>query len=251
MSKRLVFVPSLFTVLNLFSGFLSILNSVNGRYIEASWFIIFSAIFDFLDGVMARLTKSASEFGVEFDSLADVVSFGVAPSVLVYQFYFRNFGPAGIFVSSLLLIFGALRLARFNVELIGFDKKFFKGLPIPSSASTVASYIILFYNPETGMPQFAKQMLVPMVFILSALMISTIKYETAPKFSVSGFRNSPFKFIYVYGGFTAAILTKGKLLFPWFAFFIIAGALKSAVNTFKLAFAGPSANDEDEKFDEF
>ena len=89
--NKFIFVPSLFTILNMFSGFLAILNAMNGAFIQSAWFIIIAAIFDSLDGTMARLTKSATEFGVELDSLADVISFGVAPSVLVYKFYFQSY----------------------------------------------------------------------------------------------------------------------------------------------------------------
>lgn len=247
--NKFIFVPSLFTVLNMFSGFLAILNAMNEAYIQSAWFIILAAIFDSLDGAMARLTKSASEFGVELDSLADVISFGVAPSILVYKFYFHEFGEIGIFLSSLLMIFGAMRLARFNVELVGFDKEFFKGLPIPSSASTVASYIILFYNSENGMTNLEKYALIPMVIALSLLMVSSIKYDTIPKLSLKSIKQSPIKFLYFYLGLILAIITKGKIIFPWFVIFILFGAIRSLINTFKpaLGLAGTTNyQDEDE-----
>jgi len=251
--NKFIFVPSLFTVLNMFSGFLAILYAMSDLYIQSAWFIILAAIFDSLDGAMARLTKSVTEFGVELDSLADVISFGVAPSVLVYKFYFHEFGEIGVFLSSLLMIFGAMRLARFNVELVGFDKEFFKGLPIPSSASTVASYIILFYNEETGMPNFEKYALIPMVVALSLLMVSSIKYDTIPKFSLKTLKTSPVKFLYFYLGIVLAIITRGKIIFPWFVLFIIFGALRSLFNTFKpvLGLAGTKSTEEEDEFNDF
>jgi len=251
--NKFIFVPSLFTVLNMFSGFLAILNAINEAYIQSAWFIILAAVFDSLDGAMARLTKSATEFGVELDSLADVISFGVAPSVLVYKFYFHEFGEIGIFLSALLMIFGAMRLARFNVELTGFDKEFFKGLPIPSSASTIASYIILFYNSETGMTNLEKYALIPMVIALSLLMISSIKYDTIPKLSVKSIKSSPVKFLYFYFGIILAILTRGKIIFPWFVIFILFGAIRSLINTFKpvLGLAGTNSSEEDEDLQDF
>ncbi|MCS7229784.1 MAG: CDP-diacylglycerol--serine O-phosphatidyltransferase [Candidatus Kryptonium sp.] len=251
--NRFIFVPSLFTVLNMFSGFLAILNAINEAYIQSAWFIILAAIFDSLDGAMARLTKSATEFGVELDSLADVISFGVAPSVLVYKFYFHEFGEIGIFISSLLMIFGAMRLARFNVELVGFDKEFFKGLPIPMSASTVASYIILFYNSETGMPSLQKHALIPMVIALSLLMISSIKYDTIPKLSIKSIKSSPIKFFYFYFGVILAILTRGKIIFPLIVIFILFGAVRSLINTFKPVpgLAGTTPSNEDENLHDF
>ncbi len=255
--KKFIFVPSLFTVLNMFSGFLAILNAINEAYIQSAWFIIIAAVFDSLDGAMARLTKSASEFGVELDSLADVISFGVAPSILVYKFYLHEFGEIGIFLSSLLMIFGAMRLARFNVELVGFNKEFFKGLPIPSSASTIASYIILFYNGEMGMSNLNKYALIPMIIALSLLMVSSIKYDTIPKFSFASLKSSPIKFLYFYLGIILAILTKGKIIFPWFVIFILFGAIRSLINTFKIVPGLAKASlpgeetDENENFEDF
>ncbi|MBI4810331.1 MAG: CDP-diacylglycerol--serine O-phosphatidyltransferase, partial [Ignavibacteriales bacterium] len=127
-------VPSLFTILNIFSGFRSIIHSSQGDYILAAWFIILAALFDMLDGIMARITKSSSDFGVELDSLSDVVSFGAAPSFLIYSIHLHTIEGWGMLISAMPMIFGALRLARFNVQLIGYDKDFFKGLPIPAMA---------------------------------------------------------------------------------------------------------------------
>ncbi|MEE9186479.1 MAG: CDP-diacylglycerol--serine O-phosphatidyltransferase, partial [Bacteroidota bacterium] len=122
-------VPSLFTVLNMFCGLMSIIHASRGEYTMAAWLIILAAVFDSLDGIMARITKSSSWFGVQFDSLSDVISFGAAPAFLVYQVYFHTFGGPGIILSSILMIFGGLRLERFNVQVVGHDKEFFKGLP--------------------------------------------------------------------------------------------------------------------------
>ena len=128
-------VPSLFTTLNIFCGFLSILSVAQGHFQTAAWFIILAAIFDSLDGVMARITRSSSQFGVELDSLADVVSFGAAPSFMVYQAHLYTLGNWGIIIAALPVVFGAIRLARFNVQLVGFNKDYFNGLPIPMHAS--------------------------------------------------------------------------------------------------------------------
>ena len=134
--------------------------------------IIVAAIFDALDGAMARLTKSSSELGVELDSLSDLVSFGAAPSFLIYQSYLYQFNAPGIIISSLLMLAGGFRLARFNVQLVGFEKSFFKGLPIPSSAITVATFCLAFYNSTEGYPESIAQFIIPMVILLSYLMVS-------------------------------------------------------------------------------
>src|SRR5690606_39153798 len=146
-------IPNLFTAMNMFSGFLSIVNAGQGKYIEAAWLIIAAAIFDALDGLVARLTKSSSELGIELDSLSDIVSFGAAPAFLIYSTALFHFEIWGFLISSLLLIAGGFRLARFNIQLVGFDKEYFKGLPIPSSALTISAYVLAYYNSETGFPE--------------------------------------------------------------------------------------------------
>jgi CDP-diacylglycerol--serine O-phosphatidyltransferase len=165
-------VPSLFTVLNMFCGLLSIIYTSQQDFVLGAWFIILAALFDSLDGLMARITKSASDFGTEFDSLSDVISFGAAPAVLVFTVYLNTLAGLGVILSSLLLIFGGIRLARFNVQIIGYDKEYFIGLPIPSSAITVASFILLFYDSTLGLNSLARGLLAPMVVVLSLLMVS-------------------------------------------------------------------------------
>jgi CDP-diacylglycerol--serine O-phosphatidyltransferase len=116
----------------MFCGFLSILSASEGNINYAAWLIFIAAIFDALDGMVARLTNSSSELGVELDSLSDIVSFGAAPSFLLYKTYFYSMDVWGILISAAPLIAGGFRLARFNIQLVGFSKSFFLGLPIPS-----------------------------------------------------------------------------------------------------------------------
>ena len=185
----------MFTAMNMFCGFLSIINAASGEYIYACWLIIIAGIFDLLDGIMARLTKSSSALGVQLDSLSDLVSFGVAPAFLIYKTYLFNFNAGGIIISSLLMIAGGLRLARFNVQLVGFNKSFFTGLPIPSSAIAIASFIIAFYSKGTGYNPFVLNYIIPMVVILSYLMVSTIKYDTIPKLNKQELKDKPYLYI--------------------------------------------------------
>src|SRR3989304_7808657 len=124
-------IPNLFTAMNMFAWFLSILNSSQGEYHYAAWLIIIAAIFDALDGAVARLTRSSSELGVELDSLSDIVSFGAAPALLIYQIYLYNFNALGVLLSSFIIISGGFRLARFKVQLVGFYKDFFTGFAFP------------------------------------------------------------------------------------------------------------------------
>lgn len=219
-------VPSLFTVLNVVCGFFSIINSADERFVIASWLIILAAVFDSLDGMLARLTRSTSEFGVELDSLADVISFGVAPSFLVYRLHFYTFDGFGILLSAVFMICGALRLARFNLQLVGFDKKYFVGLPIPSAAITLASFVVLFYG-ETGLGILQKSILIPLVIALSLLMISTVRYEVIPDFSRRAIREHPVKCSLFLVGLVVMILTSGKAIFPLFMLMIVCGIVRS------------------------
>jgi len=219
-------VPSLFTVLNMFCGFMSIINAGGGEFATACWFIILAASFDALDGVMARLTKSSSAFGVEIDSLSDVISFGAAPAFLVYRVGLYELAGVGIFLSSLIMIFGGLRLARFNVQLSGYDKDHFIGLPIPASAMTVASFILSYYDPFAGLHPAAASGLPWMVVALSLLMVSKIRYDTLPRISRRAVGKEPWKFIFLALAIVVVFVTGGDAVFPLFVLFILLGVLR-------------------------
>ena len=222
-------VPSLFTVLNIFCGFLSLIHTTRGDYPMASWFIILAAIFDVLDGLMARITKSSSDFGVEFDSLSDIVSFGVAPSFLIYHIHPYAQSGFGILLSSMPMVFGALRLARFNANLVGYDKEFFNGLPIPASAVTIGTFVISLSLEGTGLSNLGASLLAPMVVVLSLLMVSTLKYDTAPKFTRRDIQQHPVRFTITIVCFTAIVVTEGQALFPIFVLYIFSGPLRYGI----------------------
>jgi len=221
-------IPNLFTAMNMFCGFFSIINTSQQKYFYAAWLIIIAAIFDLLDGLVARLTKSSSELGIELDSLSDIVSFGTAPAFLIYSVYLFQFEVWGILVSSLLLITGGFRLARFNVQLIGFDKKFFKGLPIPTAAIVLISFMLTFYKEGEGFSQFYAQFIIPLVILLSLLMVSKIKYDTLPTISIRGFKEKPATSIFLVLAFITMIITKGKALFYIFVFVLLFGIFRHA-----------------------
>lgn len=174
-------VPSSFTLFNLLSGFYAIINVAQGNFVAAAWLIAAAMLFDVLDGMMARLVDGTSHFGVELDSLADIVSFGVAPSFLLYEFGLHRLGLAGVVVAALPAICGAVRLARYNISFE--DKKdYFDGLPIPAQAATVVAVILVFHDTAWFDPGAAGQMsmLVTLVVILSVLMVSTVRFDTLP-----------------------------------------------------------------------
>lgn len=173
--KGVYLLPNLITAGGMFAGFYVIIAASDGKYDTAAWFILLAAIFDGLDGKVARLTGTESKFGVELDSLADVIAFGVAPGVLLYVWALRPFGKLGWLAAFLYVICGALRLARFNVQVETVESKRFIGMPIPAAACIVATCVLLFY--ELGGSGTIKMIsMVVLVFLLAFLMISNIKY---------------------------------------------------------------------------
>ncbi len=172
----------MFTTINLAAGFYSILLAFSSKFLAAAWVILLAVVFDNLDGKVARLTHTESEFGVEYDSLSDLVSFGVAPAFLMYSFVLKDFGRLGIIAAFLFLICGALRLARFNVQTTHRDN--FVGLPIPGAAAVVASFILVFFKFDIDSHKYNLIFLVSM-YLLAFLMISSIKYRSFKKASTS------------------------------------------------------------------
>jgi CDP-diacylglycerol--serine O-phosphatidyltransferase len=219
-------IPNLFTAMNMFCGFLSIINASQGQYFYSASLILIAALFDALDGMVARLTHSSSELGVELDSLSDLVSFGAAPAFLIFQTQLINYNSIGVIISSLLMIAGGFRLARFNVQLVGFEKSHFKGLPIPSSAITVAAFVITFYHKGTGFQPPYSYITIPMVLILSLLMVSTIKYDSLPKFTLKGLKEKPLHFAFLVLSAVIILITSGNALFFIFVFIILFGIFR-------------------------
>lgn len=224
-------IPNLFTSLNMFCGFFSIINASQGNYVYAGWLIIIAAIFDALDGAVARLTNSSSEFGVELDSLSDVVSFGVAPSFLLFSTYYYEFGGLGIFLTSLPMIAGGYRLARFNVQVVGFEKSYFTGLPIPSSAIVIVSFVLSFFDGGYSLPH--SNFIIPMTILLAILMVSKVRYESIPQVSVKSIKEKPFLFGFMLLGAVGFIIYGMVGVFYWFVFMIAIGIFKYVYNLFK------------------
>ncbi len=174
--KRGVYIlPNLFTTGGLFAGFYGIVSTMNGHYNVAAWFILVSAVFDALDGKVARLTGTTSRFGVEYDSLADLVAFGVAPGLLMYAWALKPFGKLGWLAAFLFVVCGALRLARFNVQVDTVESKRFVGLPIPAAAGMVASCVLLFFHLG-GSGTIKKVSILLLIYVLAYLMVSNIRY---------------------------------------------------------------------------
>jgi CDP-diacylglycerol---serine O-phosphatidyltransferase len=169
-------LPSLFTTGNLFLGFWSIVKTLDGRFAEAAPLVGGAVILDMLDGRIARLTGTQSEFGAELDSLADAVSFGVAPALLAYDWALHLVPRAGWPAAFLFLVCGILRLARFNVQKHVVDSRFFVGLPIPAAAAQVAA--LVFFVPEPPTQLWPAALVLGMVVVLGGLMVSTFRYRS-------------------------------------------------------------------------
>lgn len=174
--KGVFLLPNILTLCGLFSGFFAIMSAINGNFLYAAWAIIIANIFDGLDGWIARLTNTTTRFGIELDSLSDLVAFGVAPAVMMYKWALMPFGRIGWAAAFLFVACGALRLARFNVQTGQPGSKAFKGMPIPGAATVLSSIIIFYYEFWTGIPD-ENIFFLFIVILLSLLMVSTLKYH--------------------------------------------------------------------------
>ena len=179
--RRTIYIlPSIFTVGNIFAGFLALIATLNGEYEKAAIAIGIAVILDGLDGRIARLVNVTSDFGVQLDSLADVISFGIAPAVLVYSWGLEDFGRFARFSAFVFLICGVMRLARFNMQ-IG-ELKHFAGLPIPAAAGFIAATVHFFPEPPDN-PLF-KPAVVGATYLTALLMISTIRYPSLKRLNL-------------------------------------------------------------------
>jgi CDP-diacylglycerol--serine O-phosphatidyltransferase len=183
-------LPNLITTGSLFAGFYAIVAAINGKFHAAAVAILISLLLDGLDGRVARMTRSSSSFGLQYDSLADLVAFGVAPAILVYLWALKPFKQFGWVAAFLFVVCGALRLARFNVQTGTIDPRYFNGLPIPAAATMIATSIIFYYEIGAWAPEKYLYILV-MIYLLSFLMVSNIKYVSFKK--VELFKRHPFQ----------------------------------------------------------
>jgi CDP-diacylglycerol--serine O-phosphatidyltransferase len=182
--KRGIYIlPNLVTTASLFAGFYSLVSTMNRDYYTAAIMIFISAVCDGLDGKVARMTGTTSKFGVEYDSLADVVAFGVTPALMVYSWALRPYGRLGWVAAFLFVACGALRLARFNVQVNTVESKRFVGLPIPAAACMVAA-TVLFLQHLNRLPldlfqapfMFKRLALITLIYLLAFLMVSNFRY---------------------------------------------------------------------------
>lgn len=176
LDKFAFFLPNIFTAMNIGCGYVAIMYSIKGDFYKACMFIFLGAIFDSVDGRVARLTGTSSSFGEQFDSLSDLISFGIAPSIIFYNRFLLDTGRLGMVVAFIFLLCGALRLARFNANISKVKSDFFQGLPIPGAALAVLSYILV----SLDFPQVfsALWLAIPYILLYAILMISNIPFPS-------------------------------------------------------------------------
>ncbi len=172
--KGIYILPNLFTAMNMFFGFFALVSAISQKFHQAALLILVATLFDAMDGKVARMTKSSSRFGAEFDSLADLVSFGVAPAIMIYMWALIPYGRYGWLAAFLFAVCGALRLARFNTQIGSSSGKYFTGLPIPAGAGLPALTVLFFIEYDLGVPNGISMLV--FLYLLSFLMVSTIPY---------------------------------------------------------------------------
>lgn len=221
-ARGVYILPNLITTGSLFSGFMGILWAIAGEYEMVAIAILVSCVLDGLDGKVARLTGTSSDFGVQFDSLCDLVAFGVTPAILVYQWELARFGHLGLMASFLLVACGALRLARFNIITKTTNKKFFVGLPIPAQACTVATFYLFAQFLPASLQAYTPKFCLGMVYVLSFLMVSRVRYASFKEYGL--IKAHPFSMMVTAILFFVLVASQPKLLgFVIFAGYIVSG----------------------------
>lgn len=220
-------LPNLLTTANMFFGFFAIVHAIMGDYTLAAYAIVAAAVFDLLDGRVARLTHSTSQFGAEYDSLCDLVSFGIAPGLLLFLWALQPFGRIGWLASFFYVACGALRLARFNVQKTVIEKTFFQGLPIPMAAGIVASSVLAF--TDLDLEASRSWGLLAMTFLLGFVMVSTFRYRSFKDLDLR--QRLPFS--YLVGGvfiFAIVAIRPEVMLFVLFLTYAVLGAVFGILN---------------------
>src|SRR5437868_3691769 len=228
--RKLMFVlPNLFTVSSIFCGVYSITLSAGeatgDNFYRAAVAIFFGSFFDAFDGRVARLTRTQSDFGVELDSLADVISFGVAPAILVYKWALSGMGIGGIVISAIYAACGAIRLARFNViaHAESGTQRYFIGLPIPLAAGMLLSLVIALNSLGSPAEAVGLWPIATLVLVLSFLMVSTIRYRTFKEAGLNARTLLVFLFVIAMGMVVAIRGRPSLVLLVYFSFYILLG----------------------------
>lgn len=222
MGVHIYVLPNLLTTGNMFSGFFAIVQSIYGNFLWAAYAIVAAAVFDLLDGRVARMTNSTSKFGMEYDSLSDLISFGMAPGLLLFLWALEPFGRFGWLASFFYVACTALRLARFNVQTGVIEKAYFQGLPSPMAGGIVASSVLAF--SDLALDASRSWTLLAMTFLLGFVMVSNFRYRSFKDLDLR--HRLPFLYL-VIGVFLFAVVAMRPevMLFVLFLTYAILGAL--------------------------
>ncbi len=227
MRRGIYILPNTLTLCGLFLGFYSILATIKGHYIQASWAIMIAIIFDGLDGWVARLTHSTTRFGIELDSLSDLVAFGLAPAIMVYKWSLTPFGRVGWAAAFLFVACGSLRLARYNVQMGSTELKSFTGMPIPGAAALIATLVIFYHEMWDTVPD-KNYFILLFTFFLSALMVSTLRFHGAKELDLR--KRKPFWILVVFViVLTITVIHPEIALFLFAMIYLIGGIIENII----------------------
>jgi CDP-diacylglycerol--serine O-phosphatidyltransferase len=216
----------------MFCGFYGIVSAIKGNFQTAALAILASCLFDILDGKVARWTRATSRFGIEYDSLADLVAFGVAPGILMYLWALQPFGRLGWLAAFLFMACGALRLARFNVQVDTVSKKYFVGLPIPGAACMVATTVLfLAHWKSVYSPQHSILLLIT-TYVLGGLMVSNVRYNSLKELEMLRGRPLPTLFLSLVL-LTIVAARPQEMLFSLFLTYVVSGPLSLLVRSYR------------------
>lgn len=229
MRKGIYLLPNTLTLCGMFCGFYAILAAFKGQdyYVYGAWAILAAVIFDGLDGWVARMTHSSTKFGIQLDSLSDLVAFGIAPAVLIYSWALQSFGRLGWGAAFFFVICGALRLARYNVQMDTAESKAFTGLPIPGAATMIATLILFHSKAWGGLPD-KNMMILLLPFILAAMMVSTFRYHALKE--ISSKKRMPFwQLVAVVTALVLIFMYPEVVMFIFSAIYVLWGIIEGSV----------------------
>ena len=244
--KGVYLIPNFFTTGNVFSGFYAIIAVFNQDFILASIAILVATVFDALDGLVARLTRTTSRFGVEYDSLADLVSFGVAPGLLIYSWALSSYGRIGWVAAFLFVVCGTLRLARFNVQVSTIESKKFIGLPIPAAACMIATLVMLDHYILSMGQNIRPMVILVMTYGLAFLMVSSIPYQSLKGFNLRD--RKPFHVLVAMVLILIVVVAEPQvLLFLIFSLYTLSGLIEKPMGAVYRWLFRKTKNPESEK----
>ena len=235
MRRGVYLLPNVCTTASLFCGFYSILQSMNSKFVQAAWFIILAGVFDLFDGRIARIARAESSFGVEYDSLVDLISFGVAPVILIYHWGLVGMNEWGWLAAFIYLACGTLRLARFNVQHKKEEMMHFQGLPIPVAA-TILSTGVICYHQFFDASKPMHEPIIGVTIALALLMISTVRYRSLKEWDFRH-RMSLFALALIAVGVFVIAVKPATALFSMTSAYVIFGLLEWV---FRIVFRKPA-----------